>query len=560
MIRRVVFPLILGLAVSSLARGQDGRPGGTRPPDGPLARQWEASGSKGAVVAGGSEAVAAGIAILDDGGNAVDAACATILALTVTDANAFCFGGEVPILIHDAKRGTTEVIAGQGAAPRLATREHFAARGPTIPLKGIEAAAVPATLDAILTALDRSGTRTFAAIAAPTLAILDRHERPWHADLAATIRELVGAEKASSDRRRGLSLAADCFYRGPIARRIDAWSKASGGLLRYTDLATHVTRVEEPVRASYRGHTVLKCGPWTQGPCLLQALQLLEGIDLAAVKHAPDRLIHLEAEALKLALADRDEYYADPLYADVPLAELLAPSYVELRRPLIDPDHASRVHRPGDPIRGRALLDRSTIHTAAGALGNDTTTCIVADSEGNVVAATPSGWSGVLAGDTGVWLGSRLQSFNLWPDHRNVIEPGKRPRITLTPTLVLDAQGQPVIAVSVAGGDLQDQTSLQMLVDLIDLGMSPAEAVRAPRFSTEHHLGSFGQTPPRLGSLAVNPEVGGETIEALKQRGHDVTTSRGAIAAPVVLRLDRATRRIHVAGDPRAGRHAAALE
>jgi gamma-glutamyltranspeptidase/glutathione hydrolase len=554
MIRRAVVLRVVVMIVIPLGAvvAQEDRPGSTKAPDGPDARRWEASGMRGAVAAGGAEAVAAGLATLQGGGNAVDAAVATILAQSVTDANAFCFGGEVPILIYDTRRGTVEVIAGQGAAPRLATRDYFLTHGGKIPLSGITAAAVPATLDALLTALDRSGTLRFAEVAAPTLAILDRHERPWHADMARTIRELIRAESVATDRRRGLRLAADCFYRGPIARRIDEWSRASGGLLRYADMAQHTTRIEEPATAEYRGHTIVKCGPWTQGPCLLQTLQLLEGFDLKAA--APADAIHLQAEALKLALADRDEFYADPLFADVPLAGLLAPSYAHSRRLLIDPKRASLVIRPGDPRRERPLLAPSAA-SGGGDSGHDTTTCVVADAQGNVVAATPSGWSGVLAGDTGVWLGSRLQSFNLVENRPNVIEPGKRPRITLTPTLVLQ-DSKPVLAVSVAGGDLQDQVCLQMVVDAIDRGMTPAESVRAPRFSTDHCLSSFGQAAPKLGSLAVNPDVGDGVIAELKSRGHDVTTPPGAIAAPVVLRLEGKT--LHAAGDPKAGRHAGA--
>jgi gamma-glutamyltranspeptidase/glutathione hydrolase len=221
---------------------------------------------------------------------------------------------------------------------------------------------------------------------------------------------------------------------------------------------------------------------------------------------------------------------------------------------LIDPLRASLSIRPGDPRRERPLLAPSSA-AGAGDAGRDTTTCLVADAQGNVVAATPSGWSGVLAGDTGVWLGSRLQSFTLTESSQNVIEPGKRPRITLTPTLVLK-DGKPVLAVSVAGGDLQDQVSLQMVVDGIDRGLTPAESVRAPRFSTDHHTSSFGQAPPKPGSLTVSEGFGEDVVAELKARGHDVKTTPGAIAAPVVLQLDGGT--IRAAGDPKAGRHAGA--
>jgi gamma-glutamyltranspeptidase/glutathione hydrolase len=181
----------------------------------------------------------------------------------------------------------------------------------------------------------------------------------------------------------------------------------------------------------------------------------------------------------------------------------------------------------------------------------------VADRWGNVVAATPSGWSGALAGKTGVWLGSRLQSFNTWAGHPNCIEPGKRPRITLTPTIVLK-DARPAIAVSVAGGDGQDQVSLQLLLNLIDFGLDPAQAVTAPRFVTNHLLGSFRQTPPRLGSLEINPGVGEATIEALKARGHRVAVVKPPIWIPSVMRLDPRSGSIDAAGDPQAGRHAAA--
>ncbi|MHB1559621.1 MAG: gamma-glutamyltransferase family protein, partial [Isosphaeraceae bacterium] len=556
--------LILAL-ISPPAPGQEP----ARPADGvpsrPAYDDWFNSGERVAVAAGGREAVQAGSGILRRGGNAADAAAATILALSVTDARSFCFGGEVPILVYDARTKGVTVIAGQGAAPRLATREEFARRG-GIPLKGITAAAVPAALDACLTLLDRYGTITFAQAVAPTRQILARPPRrePWHADFTRTLETLVAAEAlANGDRSRGLRLVADAFYRGPIARRIDAWSRANGGLIRYGDLAGHVTRIEEPISVTYRGHRVYKCGPWTQGPCLLEALQILEGFDLASMGRGKPDTIHVMAEALELAMADRDTYYADPLFTDVPLDELLMPEYASKRRALIDRKHASLERRPGDPRQGKPRLDPAADPTERrpappAAAVRDTTTCLVADRAGNVVAATPSGWSGVVAGDTGVWLGSRLQSFNTWEGHPNVIEPGKRPRITLSPTIVLDSGGRPEIAISVAGGDNQDQMTLQALVDLIDFNLAPHEEVMAPRFMTDHFISSFGQKPPALGQLRINPEVGAETLDALKAMGHKLVVRPGPLAAaPCVLQIDRAGEgySFDAAGDPRAGRH-----
>jgi len=519
---------------------------------------WQASGSQGAVAAGGVQSVQAGMEILAKGGNAIDTAVATLLALTVTDHGRYCFGGEVPILVYDAKRRVVEVLSGQGVAPRLATREYFAKKG-GIPGSGVEPAAVPAVLDVCLTALDRYGTRTFAQAVSPTLRILDHRKKSWHADLARTLRRLIKAEQAApEDRRRGLRLVADYFYRGPLARELDEWSQANGGLLRYQDLATHVTRVEEPVTADYRGYTVYKCGPWTQGPYLLQALRLLEGFDLKAMGHNKPDTIHVIVEAMKLTLADRDVYYADPLFENVPLSALLSNDYTELRRLLIDTEHASLVQRPGDPLSGQALLGKAETRSGLSGKSNDTTTCLAADRWGNVVAATPSGWGGVVAGKTGVCLGTRLQSFNTWEGHPNCIVPGKRPRITLTPTLVFK-DDKPVLAVSVAGGDGQDQVTLQILVNYIDFGLSPAELVTGPRFDTNHLVGSFRQPAPKLGSLRIYYDIGAETIKQLKSRGHRVKIARPPLHDPSVLSIDPQSRIIHTAGDPKANRHAAAF-
>jgi gamma-glutamyltranspeptidase / glutathione hydrolase len=517
---------------------------------------WQASGTQGAVSAGGAEAVAAGIEILQAGGNAADGAVATILALSVVESNQFCFGGEVPILVYDAKREVVEVVAGMGTAPALATREFFEGQG-GIPANGVLPAAVPAALDACVTTLDRYGTLRFADVAAPTLRILDRGDQAWHPLLARTLRRLIDAEVQSPDRSRGLRLVADYFYRGPLAHELAAWSEANGGLIRYSDLARHVTRIEEPATATYRGRTVCKCGPWTQGPYLLQTLSLLDGFDLAAAGHNSPDAIHLAVESMKLALADRDVWYGDPLFVDVPLPQLLSSDYTVLRRKLVDPASASQVQQPGDPRHSVALLD--PVATRAGLTGvtQDTTTCVVADRWGNVVAATPSGWSGVQAGETGVWLGSRLQSFNTWKGHPNCIAPGKRPRITLTPTLILN-DGKPELAVSVAGGDGQDQATLSIVLNSLDFGQPVAEAVTAPRFGTNHFVGSFRQAPPQLGSLLVNEGVGEATVRALTQRGHHVSISTGSLWAPSAIRIDRETGRLDAAGDPGAGRHAAA--
>ncbi len=390
------------------------------------------------------------------------------------------------------------------------------------------------------------------------LALLDANPAEWRGDLATTIRRLVESERqAQGDRGRKLRAVSDFFYRGPLAREMDAWLRENGGLLRYEDLAAHTTPVEPPAAIEYQGHTVCKGGAWTQGPWLLQALRLLEGFDLRNMGHNSADSIHVAVEAMKLALADRDWHYADPRVVEVPLEKLLSKEYAILRRPLIDLGKASLTQRPGDPRLGKAILENVDLRRGPGGEDRDTTTCVVADRWGNVVAATPSGFSGVTVGETGVTLGTRLQSFNTWKDHPNCIAPGKRPRITLTPTIVLKG-GRPVMAVSVAGGDQQDQVTLQLLLNQIDFGLPPDRSVTMPRFDTKHFLGSFRQAPPRLGAISLNTALGEEKIEALKARGHHVTATRGTIAAPVVLVIDPATGALHAAGDPRARRHAAA--
>jgi gamma-glutamyltranspeptidase/glutathione hydrolase len=539
--------LLVGLTGSSAVRGGDDT--------------WKATGSQAAVATGSVESADAALAVLQGGGNAVDAAVAAMLVLSVTDPQNFCFGGEVPLLVYDSGRKTVEVICGQGVAPRLATvayfQQHHEGR---IPASGHPVtAAVPGALDALLTSLDRYGTKTFAELAAPTLAILDQRSDGWQPQLASRIRRLIEAEQqGGGDRRRGLRLAADCFYRGPVARELDAWSRTHGGLIRYVDLATHVTRIEEPVAIDYRGYTIYKCGAWTQGPYLLEALRLLEKFDVRSLRHNTGPYIHLLTESLKLGLADRDTYYADPLFVRVPLDGLLSQEYADLRRPLIDLTRASFDLRPGDPPGKRALLGVAPADYLVPAEPvHDTTTCLVADRWGNVVAATPSGWGGVMAGETGILLGSRLRSLNTWSGHPNCIEPGKRPRITLTPTLVF-RDGRPVAAISVAGGDQQDQVTLQLLLSRLEFGLDPARAVTAPRFVTDHLVGSFNQTPPQLGSLTLYETFAADAAADLRERGHHVTFKKPPLGHPVMLAIDPESGRKTAAGDPAARRHARA--
>ncbi len=514
-----------------------------------------ASGNKGVVVAGKSQAVDAGIRILENGGNAADAATASLLMLAVKAVGAFCMGGEVPVIIHDAATHQVKVLSGQGEAPLDPQAIAWYMKN-GIPGNDVRAAAVPANIGLCVTLLQKYGTISFTESVQPTLEVLDaggptwyvdtsdgdtiETGRNWYADLARTLRKLVEAEqRASGDRVQRLQAVSDRFYKGDIADALEAWYISQGGFLRKRDLAAHVTHLEDPISINYEGYTVYKCGPWTQGPYLLQTLRLLEGFDLKKMGWLSADYIHVLTEGMKLAMADRDEYYGDPLFVDVPMKELLSDAYTKIRRPLIDMQKASLVLRPGDPVKMQAVKDSSSRYVP---WPGGTTTLCVADRWGNVVAATPSGLGSTAgpAGETGIIHGTRLVSLNTWEGHPDCIEPGKRPRITLTPTLV-EKEGTPVLAISVAGGDLQDQVALQLFLDYVEFGMTPFTAVPAPRFSTSHHIGSFGQDPPRLGSLTVNDRVAPEIVKTLEARGHKVRTTSHGIGGVAMLYIDSKT-------------------
>jgi gamma-glutamyltranspeptidase/glutathione hydrolase len=524
---------------------------------------WNSSGKGGAVAAGGKGAVAAGITILEQGGNAADAAAATLLALSITDYGSYAIGAEIPLIIYDARKQEVKVLCGLGGAPlNKKAIEWYYKNG--IPANGsLKAAPVPGALSLCITTVKLHGTMSFEQVVAPSLVLLDSGDKDWHKKLAITFRKLIETEqKTRGNRKRKLQAARDRFYKGDIADELVAFYKKNGGFLRKRDLARHITRVENPVKVSYRGYTVCKCDTWTQGPYLCQTLRLLEGFALNQMEHLSADYIHVLTEALKLGFADRDEYYGDPLFVDVPIKELLSDDYTKLRRTLIDMNTASTKVRPGDPINMKAVKGHRTYRPGPGG----TTTCVVADRWGNVVAATPSG-NGPYAvcEELGVAHGNRLRSLNTTEGHPNRIEPGKRPRITLTPTIVLK-DGKAVIAISVAGGDLQDQTTLNCLLNHLEFGMMPKDAVTAPRFSTGHQQNSFNPNPDRkktlgtLASLTLNENIDESIRNELAERGHKIKTTSRPIAHPVMIYVDPDTGMIYAAGDPKARRHAAALE
>jgi gamma-glutamyltranspeptidase/glutathione hydrolase len=529
---------------------------------------WHDFGKGGGVAAGGREAVEAGIELLSQGGNAVDSAAATLLALAVTDYGMFAIGGEIPFIFYDAKSRDVKVLCGLGRAPLDPKVIDWYYQNGIPDMGDYKAMPVPGAVDLCVTSIKLYGTKQFEEVVAPTLKLLEKETLPWHVNLADTFRRMIEAEReASGTREQKLTIARDRFYKGDIADDLEEWWISVDALLRKADISAHTTVEEDPVSINYRGYVIYKCNTWTQGPVLCQTLRLLEEFDLKVMGHLSADYIHVVTEAMKLAYADRDTYYGDPDYVDVPLQKLLSDSYTKIRRPLIDMEEASLKRRPGDPynmqpILGKQNPDDNPVQTPI----SDTTTCVVADRWGNMVAATPS--SNLVKNQpdpkTGVTQGNRLRSLNTTPGHPNRIQPGKRPRITLTPTIVTK-NGRAVLGISVAGGDLQDQTTLNVLLNHIEFGMKLEDAVTAPRFNTDHMENSFDSDSDRnrafmsAGSLRVNSGVTTTVQEELKKRGHILSTTSEAIARPVMIYVDNNSGIIYCAGDPRAGRHAAAL-
>jgi gamma-glutamyltranspeptidase/glutathione hydrolase len=560
------------------------------------------AGRKGVVTAGHYLAAAAGMEILRAGGNAIDAGVAMGFCLAVLEPQSNGIGGESPILIHHARTGRTVAINGQGTAPRTATVDWFQGQGISlIPGDGLLAATVPSQVDNWITALAEFGTLPLAAVLAPALDLARegfpvyhglrrcvqsserrfREEWPGSAavylpggrlpewgdrlrnpDWADTFHRLARAEADASAKGRaaGLEAARNIFYRGPVAERIDRFCRetrcrdATGqehsGLLRYEDLAGFRSRVEEPVTAGYRGLDVFKCGPWSQGPVFLQQLTLLEGYDLARLGHNTPEYIHTSVECAKLAFADREFYYGDPEFADVPVDRLLSKGYAEKRRGLVDPARASMALRPGDvaPRPMKLILgDERSYH-------GDTTHLDAVDAEGNMIAATPSGgWipsSPVIPG-LGFPLGTRAQMFSLDPAHPNALQPGKRPRTTLTPSLVMKA-GQPWMVFGTPGGDQQDQWTLQFFLNVVDFGMSVQEALDAPTFHTQHFPSSFYPRAQHPGQVVVEGRIPEAVRDALRRRGHEVVaTGDWANGRVLAIRTDPARGLIFGGASPR---------
>lgn len=532
-------------------------------------------GRKGMVTTEHYLSAMAGMRILQAGGKATDAAVAAVLAEGVLNPHLHTFGGEISALVYTAGEKRVFSINGDTVAPKAATMGWFKSQGiDLIPFNGLLAAGPPAACDALIATLERFGTLSFAQVVEPALTLAEdgfpvhralrgpspmylladfsiagnaeKFRKEWpssgkvylpggcvpevgevirNPDLARTFRLLSNAEKRNLSRGRSYALQAarDVFYCGEIADTIAEFCQANGGLLTKEDLAAFHTKIEEPASFNYRGYEVFKCGPWSQGPVFLQQLALLEGFDLIHMGHNSADYIHTVAEAAKLAFADREQYYGDPEFVEVPLTGLLSKAYATARRPLIDANRASLEQRPGDPRVCTALLQGQEIF-AARSWGGGTVYVAVVDSERNMVSATPSGaWipSSPVVEGLGFPLGTRVQTFYLDPRHPNALVPGKRPRTTLTPTLVLRG-GAPCMVFGTPGGDQQDQWTLQFFLNVVEFGLEVQDAIEAPRFSSAHFPSSFYPHSAFPGALRVEGRIAEEVGKALETRGHRV--------------------------------------
>jgi gamma-glutamyltranspeptidase / glutathione hydrolase len=554
-------------------------------------------GTREMVGAANNVEVEAGFRILTQGGNAVDAGVATVLAAAVSELDHFGLGGEIPILIKPAGKPVI-AISGIGVAPRKATIDFFthrkpepwedAGQMPPIPGQGILAATVPGAFDGLMLALEQYGTKSFAEVAQPAIELADGFALPeifasyiranqrtldlWPASraffmpngtppvrgelfreplLAKTLRDLVAAEKRARGKRAAkIRAVRNYFYKGPLAERMAAFCAKNGGLITYEDLSNFHAEIDQPRATTYRGYEVYKPGFWTQGPVMLEALNMLEGYDLRAMGHNSPEYLHALVEIAKLAFADRDRYYGDPKFSQIPEQVLLSRQYAAERRRLVDPEHASMESRPGD-FGGKINMPTSSGSSA----GQDTTCVNVVDRWGNIWSSTPSGaWlPSVIMGDTGIPLGTRLQTLLVTPGHPNQLAPGKRPRVTLSPTIVLK-DGKPYLALSTPGGDNQDQALLQVLLNIIEFGKTPQEAVEAPRFQTEHFYSSFAFHEFVPGKLNLEGRIPRSTADRLAALGHKVQVNNdwSNSSAPTVIQFGDGV--LSGAADPRRSR------
>jgi gamma-glutamyltranspeptidase/glutathione hydrolase len=581
-------------------------------------------GPSGGVSTGHPLTTAAGFGILLKNGNAFDAGVATLLAGGVLEQDLYSLGGEALVLVYPKKERKVTSIVGQGWAPRAVDVDWYLSRQKTLEGEGLDPAVVPGALHAALTVLERWGTMSFEEVAAPAIAYAERGfpMRPstarairnqleffekWPANkaywlkpdgsaymagetiklatTARTLRRMVEAERSAKARGRvaGIVAARDRFYKGDIAREMVAFLRRHGAPFDESDFAEYFSRIEEPARTTYRGYTIYKHGFGSQGPVLLQALNILEQFDLRAMGYASADYLHTIVEAMKLAYADRDSYYADPAFVKVPSEGLLSKDYAKERAALIDPRRASTAFMAGNPLPFDSgvkdwpywkanLSDTGTtvrsgwnprmlssLGQDSAGVSKDTTHMAVIDKDGNIFDVTPSGgWvpGAVILGDTGIGMSVRGEQFWLDKTRANQIRPRARPRYTLTPSLVFKGDA-PLMALGTPGGDNQDQTILQAFLSIVefwdDWYPNLHGALERPRVQTLHFYGSFWPHDTGFNQLNVEATVADAVYEELRARGHDVSRLRpfGMSGCATAVMIDPASLNRFAAGDPR---------
>lgn len=570
-------------------------------------------------VTGKPLAATAGAMTFTRGGNAVDAACA-MLAATATMWDTLGWGGETQALIYNPHTGEVKGINALGVAPTGATAEFFHEKGMAYPPEyGPLAAVTPGTPGGLMTMLAEYGKLSLKEVLAPAMQMAEGYPveetqadnmeskraviSQWayskavflphaddkvpekraapvageifrQADLHATLQKLVDTEAQAlvegKSRKEAIYAAYERFYRGDIAKEIVRSSQEYGGLFTMEDLANWKVHIEEPVSTNYKGIDVYKLTTWVQGPALLQALNILENIDLKSMGYNSSRYIHSLYQAMNMAFADRDFYYGDPYVApQEPVAGLLSKEYAKQRAAQMNNEHNDEGVRPGDPYpfqgernpfekllkQWKAVPDEAEGEGAesfqqANSMNKDeaflagTTSIQAADAEGWVVSVTPSGgWiPAFIAGKTGVGLSQRMQSFVL--DERmnpfNVVQPGQRPRATLTPSLALK-DGKPLMAFSVQGGDSQDQNLLQFFLNMVEFSMNVQQAAEAPNFTSYQMQSSFGAHVSEPGRIQVSPMLPAWVTGQLSEMGYKVESDKRPYSPITAIYFDRET-------------------
>jgi gamma-glutamyltranspeptidase / glutathione hydrolase len=566
----------------------------------------ELYGTHGMVAAGRQFTVEAGIRLLKAGGNAFDAGAAAVFAAAASEISHFGLGGEAPVALFEARTGKVAIISGQGPAPKAATPAYFRPMG-VIPGNGPNGGTIPAVVDSMARLLQQFGTKSLAEVLAPAIELADgfpvygllrtslavnrEATQMWQwarrtyypqgripeigevfrqPNLAATLRALAAAEQSAlgngSDRAAAIEAGRDLFYKGDVARRIAAAVKADGGLLSYEDLATYQGRVEPAVTTRFQGYDVHKAGFWSQGPALLMTLNILDAAGISAMRLRSEQYLHTFTEAIKLAFDDRNAWFGDPLFAEVPAEGLLSKGYAAERAALIG-ERASMEHRYGNPWafqrggRRPAVLFRPHVLKSPGSPTADTTAIEIVDAQGNLFSCTPSsGWlmgGAYIAGDTGVPMSNRLTVFDLDPASPNVLVGGKRPRTTLTPTIVT-RDGKPFLAIGTPGGDSQDQQIANVLLNIFQGRMNLQQAIEAPRIESAHFHESFAEKQDAPGEVEIENRIPIEVLTGLAGRGHRIrlASEYGAATGIVAAGVDPRFGTLRAGADVRGERYA----